>query len=273
MLLLYFFRTVRPDPIAVTLGPLQVRWYGLCLALGVAAGYLLARRAFQRAGRAVDELEELLLGLVLCGLVGARLLDVFLFEWWYFSRHLSEVWYVWQGGLAFHGGLLGGAVYLWWFSRRRSLRLLVLADLLAPALALGQAIGRWGNYFNQELFGLPTNLPWGITISPQNRPAGFEAFTTFHPTFLYESLLLGLLAVALVWFSRRKPHTGQVFALYLIASGVIRFSLEFLRLDVQSVYFSVRAGIWVALTVIALGVGLWLWVRRTTPPRTEAAPR
>jgi phosphatidylglycerol:prolipoprotein diacylglycerol transferase len=254
-----FLSTYLPSPIIFNWGPISLHWYGLLLSVGVLLGYGVSKRLWREHGGAAGKFDNLLLWLLLSGFIGARLIDVFMFEWWYFKDNLFEIWKIWQGGLAFHGALLGGAAALWLWCKHNKHTWLELADVLAPALALGQAIGRWGNYFNQELFGLPTTLPWGIPIALSYRPAVYSVFTYFHPVFLYESL--GLLILALVIWKLRKHNwpKGRLFSLYLITSGVLRLALEFLRIDDQSQILGVRAGLLVAFMVVIIGLVIWRW--------------
>jgi phosphatidylglycerol:prolipoprotein diacylglycerol transferase len=246
-----------PSPIAFSLGPVPVRWYGLLLALGVVLGYLLIRPAIKASGRTQAQLEQLLLWLLVGGLIGARLVDVFVFEWGYFREHLGEVWQVWRGGLAWHGGLIGASAAAWVWGKKHGASLIELGDLVVPGLALGQAVGRFGNYFNQELYGLPTSLPWGIPIAEGLRPTAFVGFTHFHPTFLYESLGLVVIAYLLWQWQKQKPSSGKLFGSYLIATGVLRFALEFLRIDEQLVVYGARVGFLMAVLVALVGLGVW----------------
>lgn len=250
-----------PGAVAINLGPFTVRWYGLFMVLGLVAGYALVRRRWRELKLPIDEFEALIIWLVVAGLIGARLVDVFVYEWWYFRDHLTELPYLWQGGLAWHGSLLGAALLLWWWARRRRHNIWLLLDAAVPGLALGQAIGRWGNYFNQELFGLPTHLPWGIPIEPAFRPAAFMASSYFHPVFLYEFVLLAVLALVL-WLVRARVRAGQLFALYLLVAGAVRLVLEFVRVDEQSSLFGLRAGVVVALVSMVAGMVLWWRVHR-----------
>lgn len=251
-----------PSPIFVQLGPFSIHWYGLCLGLSVLAAYTLAFQAWRRSGRALAKLDSLVLLLVVSGLVGARLMDVFVYEWPYFRSHLSEVLAVWQGGLAFHGALIGGGIALLWWVRREHETMLPLLDMFAPGLALAQAIGRWGNYFNQELFGTPTTLPWGIPIVPANRPFEYSEVQYFHPTFLYESLALVVLFLCLYLLYRRAVKPGIVFGAYLMASGVVRFVLEFVRLDTQLAVSGIRVGMLVSLLILGAGSALLVMILR-----------
>ena len=255
-----------PSPIALSLGFWQVHWYGLLLVLGAVGGYLVTRPRWRKAGYPVAELESLVFWLLVGGLVGARLVDVTLFEWGYFQNHLGEVWQGWRGGLAWHGGRLGGALAARGFCRHRTISVFRLGDLLAPGLVVGQAVGRFGNYFNQELFGLPTNLPWGIPIAANNRPAEFTQFTHFHPTFLYESLGLLLIAWLLCRYGKATWPAGRTLALYLLATGILRFLLEFVRIDEQLTVAAVRVGFITAGLVVLIGALVWFRSSRARVP-------
>lgn len=248
-----FLHNTIPSAIAFHLGPVPIRWYGIMLTIGVVVAYFLARQCFYKSGRNPIEFDRLLLPLVIIGLLGARLFNVFIFEWDYFKNHLNEMWYVWQGGLAFQGGLFFAGMYAWWWSMKQKIHFLVLADIVAPALAIGQAIGRVGNYFNQEIFGLPTNLPWGIKITPEFRPAEFSSSNYFHPVFLYELIGLVILGVALLMFSRKPKPAGFIFGWYLIGSGILRLLLEFIRIDEQMIFGGVRVGMILSFFVIIVG--------------------
>lgn len=255
---LEFFHSYSPESNLATFGPVNIHWYGLLLAVGIVAGYWAVRRVWQERRGALPELEQLMIWLVVVGFIGARLVDVFVFEWWYFQDNLSQIWLVWRGGLAWHGALLGAALVIWQWSKRHARSFRELFDVLAPGLAWGQAIGRWGNYFNQELFGLPTSLPWGIPIEPLNRPDVYAAAAYFHPTFLYESV--GLVVIGyLLWHLRRRLQRwpGALIAVYLVLSGALRVALEFIRLDEQSIFLGVRSGFWVAGLIIILGCVMW----------------
>ena len=274
-----FLHTYHPSPILLTLGPVSIHWYGLCMVAGILAGYLLARASFRKAGLAVEFLERLLAPLLAGGFIGARVYHV-LNELPYYAAHPLEIVAVWKGGLAIHGALIGGAAALFWFivrtdaiakrapGFRGSLApFLLFADMLAPGLALGQAIGRWGNYFNQELYGAPTLLPWGIPIDLASRVPGYEGYLYFHPAFLYESLWL--FGVALILFflltrwARQEPFIeGCVFFLFLALAGIGRFGVEFLRIDAMPYLFGVRLQQLVSALSVALGIFGMLWVRR-----------
>ncbi|MGN6782582.1 MAG: prolipoprotein diacylglyceryl transferase, partial [Marmoricola sp.] len=170
------------------LGPFPVRAYALCIIAGVVAAVWLGERRWQQRGGRPGEVTDIALWAVPFGLVGARLYHVATDHELYFPQNPVGALEIWNGGLAIWGGIAGGALGAWIACRRRGICLPILADALAPGLLLAQAIGRWGNYFNQELFGRPTTLPWALEIAPTHRPPGYEQYPTFHPTFLYESL-------------------------------------------------------------------------------------
>lgn len=266
-----FLHTYNPQPIVANLGPLTIHWYGLFLALAALAGYLV----FRRSGRAyrinLPDLENLFFWTVLFGFIGARLYHV-LNEWDFYAAHPQDIVRIWNGGLAIHGALIAGGVVFMLYSRKRKLSFWLLADIVAPALVLGQAIGRWGNYFNQELFGRPTNLPWGIPIETINRPLDYIGSTYFHPTFLYESLGSLLLFLLLLFLHRKrlqnqknadfKKTAGIIFLTYLIADSLIRFGTELLRVDRVPQVFDVRLPLLVSIA-IALGAAIvWLMMLR-----------
>ena len=221
-----------PGPIALPLGPLAIRWYGVLMATAMAVGLWLAYRDARRRGVDPDELLKTSELALLGGLVGARLYYV-AFSWEYYSRAPLKIFAVWEGGLAIHGGILGGlllgGLYAWW----RSLPLTRYLDIVAPSLALGQGMGRWGNFFNEEAFGTPTSLPWKLYISPPHRPLQYPQEEFFHPTFLYESLWDLLVFALLVWvFRDRVQRTPAcLFWIYVGLYSVGRLVVEGLRTD------------------------------------------
>ncbi|MGE0803659.1 MAG: prolipoprotein diacylglyceryl transferase [Lautropia sp.] len=219
------------DPVALQVGPLAVRWYGLMYLLAFAAFYLLGRRRVARigpgrplSGFTAKDLEDLLFYGVLGVIVGGRLGYVLFYKPGYYLQHPLEAFAVWQGGMAFHGGLIGVLVACWLFARSRGLRFLDLMDFVAPLVPLGLAAGRLGNFINGELWGRASNLPWAM-VFPQSG-------TDFprHPSQVYQFLGEGLLLFALVWwFSSRPRPTGAVSGMFLIGYSVLRFLAEFAR--------------------------------------------
>jgi phosphatidylglycerol---prolipoprotein diacylglyceryl transferase len=231
----------------IPLGPILLRWNGLLILLGFAMGGILATRETRRRGYDSEIILDLVLPLLVWGTIGARLWHILTpplssiqlgLTTGHYLTHPLDLFAVWIGGLGFPGALIGGAVGLYFFCRKYELKFSEWMDILAPALALGQVIGRLGNYVNQELYGLPTNLPWKIFINPEHRLAGYESVEFYHPLFAYESILSLLNLLLLIWLSRRfldRLGSGDLFLAYLFIYAVIRFSLEFLRLDVSLV--------------------------------------
>ena len=252
-----------PGAIALQIGPLAIRWYGLLIATGVLLGTTLAHREAIRRGVDPDKLLNAIVVAVLVALLGARLYYV-LFNWDYYGANPAKIVAVWEGGLAIHGGLIAGSLATILYCRHAKLSLLTTLDIMAPCVAVGQAIGRWGNFFNQEAFGVPTNLPWKLYIDPGHRPPQLAAFEYFHPTFLYESLW-NLLVFGILWFGLRKrlqERRGALTLWYLGLYSIGRFFVEGLRID-SLMLGSLRAAQVVSLLlVVASGMGLFLMARR-----------
>lgn len=251
-----FLHTYSPQPILAHLGSFTVHWYGLFLSLGALAGFIAFRWLGKRHGLKTADVESLFFWMIVAGLVGARLYHV-VNEWQYYATHPTEILSIWNGGLAIHGGLLAGLGVLVLFARRKHISAWLLADLAVPAVAIGQAIGRWGNYFNQELFGRPTDLPWGIPIEPLNRPIEYLQYSHFHPTFLYESLGSLAVFVVLMMMHRRLPvgpvakNAGLIALTYFMAESVIRSVTEWLRIDRVPLVADVRLPLLVSLAIAA----------------------
>ncbi len=221
-----------PGAIAFHLGPLTIRWYGILMATAILVGFWLAQRRAIEEGLPVDPILRAGQWAVVAGLVGARIYEV-IFNWDYYGRFPEKIVAVWEGGLAIHGGLVVGPTVGILLARRYRVPIRRALDVIAPSMILGQAIGRWGNFFNEEAFGRPTDLPWKLYISPPHRPPEFRSFDYFHPTFLYESLWDLAVFAALVWWVRPRVrrHPGSVFFAYVGLYSVGRFFIEALRLD------------------------------------------
>ena len=269
-----------PGPLLFQLGPFSLRWYGLLIAVAVLLGLLLATRLGKQRGIDPALIADLLPILVLAAVIGARLYYV-TFEWRQYQLNWLDALAIWRGGIAIHGALIGGTLAVILYSRWRRIAFWNLLDVLLPSVALGQAIGRWGNFFNSEAFGLPTDLPWKLTIPYANRPVEFLDQSTFHPTFLYESLWnLGVLVVLLVLFERGvrgkiNLPVGAISCFYLVAYSLGRFWIEGLRIDPLCLMGSppycdggLRMAQLVSLVLIGLGgLGLyWLYGRRQPLP-------
>lgn len=239
-----------PSPGSNAIGPFRA--YGLAIAIGVIAAVELARRRWRARGGDPEDMTTIALWAVPAGLVGARLYHV-VTDWRdYFPDRPVEALFLWRGGLGIPGGIIAGVVVGVLVGRRRGLRLPAGLDTVAPALPLAQAIGRLGNWFNQEVFGRPTDLPWGLEIAPGRRPAGYERFATFHPTFLYEGLWNLALMALLLWLDRRRViRPGNLFVLYVGGYGLGRLWVESLRIDEASRLLGLRVNIWMSLAAIA----------------------
>lgn len=254
------------------IGPLTIHFYGIIIMLGVVAATYLARREANRRGQNGDLVWDMLVWMLIAGIVGARLWHILTpspslvaqgVTTYYYLTHPLDAIAIWKGGLGIAGAVVGGAIALYFFVRRHHLSMLTWLDILAPAVALGQAIGRWGNFFNQELYGAPTTLPWAIYIDPQHRLSGFENQAYYHPTFLYESIWNMGNMLLLLWISRRfkdRLKTGDIFLLYLIVYPLGRFLLEFLRLD-SSQLAGINAN-QALMLVVMIGASLIFGLRR-----------
>ncbi len=274
-----FLHTFHPNPILFTLGPVAIHWYGLLVVLGIVAGIAVATWLAKKYGIKSDQVIDLAFWLVIFGLLGGRLYAVFLFADYYFS-HPLEIFAVWRGGLAIHGAIIAGAITLWVYAKKKQQSFWQWADIVVVALALGQAIGRWGNYFNQELFGKPTSLPWGIPIDIANRPQEFLQSEFFHPTFLYESLLnlvvFGILLTLHLRRIKKDCHPdpaaagegspglqyGIIALIYLILYSAVRIGLEFLRIDETPAALGVRWPIVVSGMIILAAIWLMIQMRK-----------
>lgn len=259
------------------LGTVPLRAYALAILLGIVVAVLIADRRWQARGGVKGEILDVAIWAVPLGIVGARLYHVAT-DWpTYFGvggRGLVAALEIWNGGLGIWGGVAGGALGAWIACRRRGLLLPPLADAVAPGIAVAQAIGRWGNYFNQELFGSPTTLPWALEISPEHRPPGYEEYATFHPTFLYESLWCLLVAAVVVWADRRfRMGHGRVFALYVATYCLGRLWFELVRIDTASLVFGIRVNVFTSI-LVGLAAVIYIVVSlRLRPGREESVLR
>lgn len=245
-----------PGSGAIELGPLTFRAYGVMIALGVLAAVWLAGRRFAQRGYPSEHATGMAMWAVPAGIVGARLYHV-ITDWQKFEGNWGDAFRIWEGGLGILGGVLLGAVAGFAYMRRHGIPYAVGFDAVAPALPLAQAIGRWGNWFNQELFGGPTDLPWGLEIDPENRPAEYADVETFHPTFLYESLWnLGVVVVLLRIDRTRRLAAGHLFAAYLALYSVGRLWVEALRVDDANEIAGLRVNIWVFSIVLVISVAI-----------------
>lgn len=255
-----------PSPSTNRIGPLHA--YGLMIALGVLAAIELSSRRWKSRRGDPNDFWSIAVWAVPAGLIGARLYHV-ITDWKnYFPDDPLGAFEIWNGGLGIPGGIICGVGVGVYVAHRKGMRLSVGLDTVAPALPLAQAIGRIGNWFNQEVFGRPTDLPWGLEISPERRPALYESATTFHPTFLYEGLWNLALVGVLIWLDRKRViRPGNLFVLYVLGYGVGRLWVEALRSDDASTVLGLRVNIW--MSVFAIGGSLAVLAVRGLRRRPE----
>jgi prolipoprotein diacylglyceryl transferase len=259
-----------PPSNGLHIGPLFVHAYGLAYVAAILAAVAITRRRWAAAGGNPSVVDEVALVGVPAGIVGGRL--YFLATSW---NEVPGHWWgplaIWRGGLGIWGGIaLGVAAGLWWL-RRRGVPLAPFMDAAAPALLVAQSIGRVGNYFNQELFGGPTTLPWAVEIDPEHRPAGYAGSATFHPTFLYEIVWNLVLAALLVRLGRRVRPPG-LFALYVAGYSLGRIGEELLRVDPAHRLFGLRLNFYVA-TALCLAGAVWFVRSQRDAGRQRSGPR
>ena len=247
--------------------------------LGALAAAWLAEREARRRGENGELVWDGLIWVLIGGIIGARIWHILTpppsmeaqgITTYFYLTHPLDALAIWNGGLGIPGAVIGGFLALYWFSRRHHLNFALWADIATPGLALGQAIGRWGNFVNQELYGAPTNLPWAIYIDPQHRLPGYQDVAYYHPTFLYESLWNLLNMGMLLWLARRYPKrlkNGDLFLIYLVVYPVGRFFLEFLRLDSSQVA-GINANQTLMMIVFVLATAALIWRHRGRPAST-----
>lgn len=260
-----WLHSFQPQSLLISIGPVSIHWYGLFVVAGIMSALWLSLKICPYYRIRKEDYFDLAFWLIINGLIGARLYDVLLQLGYYLVNPL-DIFKIWQGGLAIHGALIAGFLTTVVFAKKRKLSLISLIAVTAPGLALGQAIGRWGNYFNQEIFGRPTTLPWGIPINLLNRPLDYINFEYFHPTFLYESLGCLLIAAVIIFLTahnikkgQKKADTLTIVAAYMILYSCLRFSLEFIRIDYAPLFIGLRWPQIVSLLMIAGGIWILIY--------------
>lgn len=255
------------------LGPVPIRAYALCIILGIVAAIWIGEKRWVARGGLRGTVSDVAVWAVIFGLIGGRLYHVITDNELYFrdGRDPWRAFYVWEGGLGIWGAIALGGVGAWIGCRRRGIKLPPYADAVAPGILVAQALGRWGNWFNQELFGRPTDLPWAVEIDP-GKPNTVAGVTTYHPTFLYESLWCLALAAILVYVDRRfTMGRGRVFALYVMGYTLGRVWIELLRIDTANRILGLRLNVWTCILVFAGALAYFLLHRG--PRETDVEPR
>ncbi len=244
-----------PNSGSLDLGPLTLRGYGLMIALGVLAAVWLAAKRFTDRSLSSDHAAGMAMWAVPAGIVGARVYHV-ITDWGRFTGNWGDALKIWKGGLGILGGVIFGYLAVVIYCRRANLDLRTAMDVGAPAIPLAQMIGRWGNWFNQELYGRPSDLPWALEIDPENRPSQYIEQATFHPTFLYESLWNLMVVLVLIKIDRMKILSkGMLFVVYLVFYSIGRIWVEALRIDEATQIAGLRINVWVFSVLLLLSLG------------------
>ena len=256
-----------PSDNSLQLGPLELRAYGVLIAIGALVAVWLTTRRWEQGGGDPEAIQKIAMWVIPAGVIGARLYHV-ITDFDRFRGDYIEVLYIWKGGLGIWGAVALGTLVGVWIARREGYEVPTLLDSVAPALPLAQAIGRFGNWFNQELFGEPTDLPWGLKIDANQRPDEYLDVATFHPTFLYESLWNLVLAAVIIWVVPRvMPNlmAGRLFAVYVAGYTIGRLWIELMRVDHATTIFGARVNVWMSILVF-LGAAVVVLRGRTKPP-------
>ena len=258
----YFVRAFIPTPTIsyIGIGPLKFHLYALCILLGI---LIASGVAIKRLPEKSELITDLVIFAVPAGIVGARIFHVLTTPEKYFNSNFLDAFKIWEGGLGIWGAILGGAIAIYIVLRLRgeTKEFFPLADALAPGLLFAQAIGRFGNWFNGELFGGPSSLPWALQVPLGKRPLEYIDYETFHPTFLYEAMWCTLVGLFLI--TRKNWKTGQVFWGYVSLYSLGRIFIETIRIDFSNLIFGIRLNIWTALIFLTLGVWQYLKISRS----------
>jgi len=261
-----WLHTFQPQPILFSFDFIHIYWYGFFIVLGIISALIVSFKLAQYYRVDSESLFDLSFWLIINGLIGARIYDIFL-QLPYYISNPSAVFKVWQGGLAIHGAIIASFITIYFFAKKQKISSWKLISLVVPGLALAQAIGRFGNYFNQELFGLPTSQPWGIPIDLANRPLEYLGNSFFQPTFLYESfgcLLIFILLVSLNIFLIKQGKLNNYYfvlmaSLYMVLYSILRFALEFIRIDFSPIFLGLRWPQIISLVFILIFLGFLIF--------------
>lgn len=255
------------------IGPLSIHVYSLTMVLAIIVALIWSSRRVVAAGGDLDAFESIGLVAVVCGVVGARAYHVITEHARYFGPGMNpwDIFKVWNGGLGIIGAIAGGAIGLWAMCRWKGISTADVMDCIAPTLFIAQAIGRVGNYFNQEAFGKPTTLPWALEVDAAYRPSGFAQYATFHPTFLYEGIWNIIGCLVLLWIIRRFAwQHGKAITFYVLWYAFGRFFIELIRIDPVSTIFGVRINNWTDGIVFIVALGVMIFLMRRFPDHVEA---
>ncbi|MBD3248403.1 prolipoprotein diacylglyceryl transferase [Candidatus Falkowbacteria bacterium] len=255
-----------PSATLISFSGVQIYWYGMFIVAGILASLSVSLKLAKRSQIPPEKVFDLAFWLIIFGILGARVYHVFL-EFGYYLEKPLDIIKIWQGGLAIHGGIIAGLITVYFFCKKQSLNFWKISAILTPGIALAQAIGRWGNYFNQELFGLPTSLPWGIPIDIMKRPHAFISSEYFHPTFLYESLgnllIFTILLILVFNFIKKDRKNYQYIVIaYLIMYSILRFSLEFIRIDRTPTVMGLRWPQIASIVIILASLVYLIWKKQ-----------
>ncbi|HOZ55672.1 MAG: Prolipoprotein diacylglyceryl transferase [Parcubacteria group bacterium ADurb.Bin316] len=263
-----FLHNFTPNPILISFGPLHVYWYGIFIVLGIIAALIVALKLAEYYQIKKEGIVDLAFYLIIGGVIGARIYHICL-KFSYYAEHQLDIFKLWNGGLAIHGAIIAGVIVMYVFAKNKNLNFWQLAAITVPGLALAQAIGRWGNYFNQELYGRPTTLPWGVPIQFNNRVLEYYTSNYFHPTFLYESLGSLIIFAVLLFMhyliiKKQKLNFRYIVFAYLVLYSLLRFATEILRVDSTTIFLGLRLPQIVSLIIILTSLTWFIWNSRHT---------
>ena len=268
--------------LGINIGPFTIRYYGIIIMVGIIAAAVLSYFLAKKREKDPEVILDSLTWIVLGGVIGARIWHILTPSASLVEQGITTAYYlthplaaiaIWRGGLGIPGAVAGGVLAFYIFSRKKKINFWFWVDIFAPGVALGQAIGRWGNFINQEVYGKPSTLPWAITINPENRLPEFRDYATYHPLFLYESIFNLLNMGFLIWIGRKyqdKLKSGDIFLTYLITYPIFRFFMEYLRLDNSYVGgINANQAMMLVVAVFSAGVIIWRHLRKQQPKQTD----
>lgn len=263
-----FLHSFIPKPIAFNIGSIDIHWYGIIIAFGLLIGLFITIKLAKKRQVDVNHVYNLFFYLVIFCPIGARIAHV-IGDWSYYKNNLAEIYKIWDGGLGIVGAIFVGILIVYIYSRTKKISFWKLTDLITPGIILSQSIGRWGNYFNQEIFGKPTNLPWAIPIELLNRSIGYENYNFYHPLFLYESILDFIVFLVLIFYlNSKKAREGFTTLFYFLFYFTTRFFLDFLRINAVSLG-SLTIVQWISLLLILSSLVLISVLKRSAYPESK----